>query len=357
GGTGGTATGVGGGTGGTTTTGVGGTGGGVTGWTRRRQLTVDLGGDGTVTDFPVLVALSAANVDYGALQSGGQDLRFTSEDGNTLLDHEIERFVPSGQSFVWVKLPQIAQSGSSGTRVWMYYGNPGAPDGQDAAAVWSPGFHGVWHLGQSLVDSSGNNGAATNHGTTVSAGRIGQARSFAEPQMQYVDTGTNQDLPVWTVEVWARGNHAPTTSGGINGPIMRQKNFQLCWDHTTLFFSGGISYRSGGGWDGVKYGTLSAGQWYYLAANYDGSVLRAYRDGVEVAQLPMGSPDAEADTAKIGRHAFEDQAGDYFDGLIDEVRISSLVRTGPWLRAQHRSMTRSGFVTHGPEETGSWALP
>ena len=127
--------------------------------------------------------------------------------------------------------------------------------------------------------------------------------------------------------------------------------------HIRTAFDGGISFRTGGSWLGVHYGTLTANQWYYLAATYDGTTLRAYRNGTPVDQRTMGAPDVEDDTAKIGRHAFRDQVADHFDGLIDEVRVSSVARTSEWIRAQHRSMTDANFVSYGTEQLGNWMLP
>ena len=45
---------------------------------------------------------------------------------------------------MWVKVPSIPAS-SGAEQIFMYYGNPAAPDGQDPAGVWSNGYAGVWH--------------------------------------------------------------------------------------------------------------------------------------------------------------------------------------------------------------------
>jgi len=91
--------------------------------------------------FPVLVALNAGNVDYAKTQNAGQDLRFTDADG-TLLPHQIEIWDEAGTSYVWVRVPQI-DAGSTVDSIFMYYGNPGAPDGQSPAAVWDSTYGAV----------------------------------------------------------------------------------------------------------------------------------------------------------------------------------------------------------------------
>ena len=43
---------------------------------------------------------------------------------------------------------------------------------------------------------------------------------------------------------------------------------------------------------------------------------------------------------------------DAFDGLIDEVRISTVVRSDAWLKATWRNLsTPTGFLSAGAEET------
>ena len=42
-------------------------------------------------------------------------------------------------------------------------------------------------------------------------------------------------------------------------------------------------------------------------------------------------------------------AGYYFDGIIDEVRMSDIARTADWTAAQYSSMNDT-FVTDGTEE-------
>jgi hypothetical protein len=191
-------------------------------------------------------------------------------------------------------------------------------------------------------------------------GQIGKGRMFDKNKSQYIDTLFNEDLPKFTVEAWVRANALPVTDKGPNGPFMRQRNFQMVWDHTDSKFDGGISFRSGGNWDGVDFLNVVAGEWMHLAATYDGAVLRSYVNGVQKASKNMGPPEAEASTAKIGRHAFDTALDNHFDGLIDEVRVSNVARDVQWIAAQHRSMKQdvnAKFVLFGPAQPGTYSLP
>ena len=81
-------------------------------WTNRRQLTFDntFVPNDTLVDFPVLVVLNSSRIDYSKTQDAGQDLRFYDADGTTKLAHEIEQWNELGNSYVWVKVPQIDAS-------------------------------------------------------------------------------------------------------------------------------------------------------------------------------------------------------------------------------------------------------
>jgi biopolymer transport protein ExbB len=106
-------------------------------WTQRQQLTFNnnFAGSASLTDFPVLIALNSGNIDYAQTAAGGADLRFLSANVSPL-SYEIESWNPAGNSYVWVKIPQI-NANSSTDSIWMYYGNAAAPAGQNTAAVWT----------------------------------------------------------------------------------------------------------------------------------------------------------------------------------------------------------------------------
>ncbi len=75
---------------------------------------------------------------------------------------------------------------------------------------------------------------------------------------------------------------------------------------------------------------LEAGVWTHVAASWDGSMMRLYKDGVEVASQEKGGAAVAVDTAvkaAIGSQpsdAFDhdpNHVAKFFDGLIDDVRI------------------------------------
>ena len=66
-------------------------------------------------------------------------------------------------------------------------------------------------------------------------------------------------------------------------------------------------------------GLLPVNQWSHLAATYDGTTLRLYVNGVVAASTPFtGDMATSTDPLRIGGNSVY---GEYFVGVIDEVRI------------------------------------
>ena len=136
----------------------------------------------TLTDFPVLIRLSAARnaFDYSKCPNGAS-LRFSDEDGN-LLPCEIDTWDPEGESLVWVKVTAL----NADTIITAHYGNAN-PVEMDSTQVWSNGYLGVWHLNEvasPLEDSTGggkNWTRSADHEAMVNlggAGVLGNAVAF-----------------------------------------------------------------------------------------------------------------------------------------------------------------------------------
>jgi len=138
-------------------------------------------GSVTLTDFPVLIRLSKELNDfrYNNCAANGGDLRFADANGN-LLAHEIDTWNPSGTSLVWVKVPSL----NSSTMIKAYYGcaNPPAVDPKD---VWSNGYVGVWHLGESARPLRNSTSTTDidfthSHDNDAEPGRYDECIAFAQ---------------------------------------------------------------------------------------------------------------------------------------------------------------------------------
>ena len=74
---------------------------------------------------------------------------------------------------------------------------------------------------------------------------------------------------------------------------------------------------------GTSTGAIEAGGWHHVAGTWDGTTMRLYIDGVEVnSGSYAGGLVPTANPLGIGAILRDGSTGQYFDGLIDEVRIS-----------------------------------
>jgi len=89
-------------------------------------------------------------------------------------------------------------------------------------------------------------------------------------------------------------------------------------------------------------GQLQAGVWYHISATYDGTAMRIYKDGVEVASTAKtGSIDTNpAVSAAIGNQP-QGAGSRPFDGLIDDVRIYNHALTDVEIMALASSTNQS----------------
>jgi hypothetical protein len=199
------------------------------------------------------------------------------------------------------------------------------PDGAIAIGdIWS--FNtgkliGWWKFDGDANDSSGNgNHGIVNGDPNWVIGRIGGALQF-DGIGDFVGTGYAEDLPVWTVAVWVKSPAAPSNATP-SGPVHRENNLQINWDHTFADFRGAAGLRARNEWHAASFGELEADRWYHLAATYDGENLKAYKNGVLITDSPdpSGPPDKEWATLKLARHSVH---RGYFEGTLDDVRIYS----------------------------------
>jgi VCBS repeat-containing protein len=341
-----------------------------TDWTRRSQITFagnTFGGAENLTDFPVLVTLTSANIDYAQTQNQGQDLRFLDADG-TPLAYEIESWNESGTSYVWVSVPQVDTTGADS--IWMYYGNAAAPAGQDAAAVWTGGYEAVYHLSESgatIADAAGAIDGTAVNGAAAATGFIAGGRDL-DGVDDHINLGS--DVPLLTsvsgatlsawvnLDVIAAGIDQGLISISVNTTPptgISRAALELSGEEIKLI---GRSLDSGADAHSLlTTGSAMAGlqgAWHQLTGvvDYANDSFAIYLDGVLIqsASAPGvnftntttdGTPSTNA---AIG--SGDEGIGLFADGRLDEMRIAGVARSAAWVRAEYLSMS-GGLVSVG----------
>ena len=174
--------------------------------------------------------------------------------------------------------------------------------------------------GTTIGDLSGQNNNGVASGTTWStAGKFGNALVFngTNAQVTVPNAASLQLTTGMTLEAWVFPTTAPT---GWRAIIDKNVDGYYLMGST----DNGNRPGAGGTWtNGNKnvFGTavLPANTWTHLATTFDGTAVRLFVNGVQVASLAQTVQLAPTTaTLQIGGDAY---AGENFAGLIDEVRV------------------------------------
>ncbi len=180
--------------------------------------------------------------------------------------------------------------------------------------------------GTSAADSSGNGNTGTlSSATWTTSGKYGNALSFngSNALVSILDRPSLDLTTGMTLEAWVNPS---STSNAWQDLIYKMNN-----DIYYLEASSPQSQVPGMGGtfsSDPLYGTaaLAANTWSHLAATYDGATMRLYVNGTQVASRALaGAIQASSGALSIGGDSLY---GQYFAGLIDEVRVYNRALSG-----------------------------
>ncbi len=328
-----------------------------------RDITIDytkVAGGKDLSNFPVLINLTGQNYLKQSpagqvLNVNGYDIIFTDNNYNKL-DHQIEYFNGINGDFIaWVRIPTL--SVTSNTNIKILYGNPQVSTDPSVTSVWDSHYKGVWHLdNNNLNDFTSFNKPATPYNSpTYPAGNIYNALGLSGGN-QYAavlgapNTNFNGNI---TVSAWIylnginldqkiAGNQNDATGGYKFGVYTNNKvEFEIRTATNASYLNRAVTGGT----------TLTTGQWYYVAG-MSSDVLDSIRTFVSgVPERPYhktGTLGTASNNLTIGR---EPWTGTYYwNGRIDELRISDEVRSNGWLRTEFLNQSSpSTFYSVGVE--------
>ncbi len=326
-------------------------------WQYRNKITIDHTKVPNTDQsyFPVLI--NSTYTDWKVTGSGGHvgqldggDILFTSSDGTTKLDHEIEKYdQTTGELVAWVEVPAV--SNATDTDIYIYYGNATAVDQWNVSETWDEGgdsnYVAVWHLNESSdahSDATGNgyNSTAitvTQQGADI--GRIDGADDF-DGDDDYVTFGDllNFASTNFTIEIWFKAATIDTLDQNTFiskwGSVSENRDFRFEIDGPGSDNINFAIYDVTNGYKQLSGGSpLTPGNWYYAAVTIDWAEDDAYLylnggvDDSEVNTWTWARVDGASEVA-IGKR-IDDSPYQWFDGIIDEVRISTTARSADWI--------------------------
>jgi hypothetical protein len=325
----------------------------------RTKLTFDnTASSENLVEFPVLVVLNPSRIDYS--KTSATDIRFY--DGSTLLPKDTELWNPSGDSYIWVKVPQIDNTDTD--FIYAYYGCVGGSNVDDPTAVWS-GYAMVQHLNEAsgtLFDSTSNDNDGTPAGglTQGATGKIAGGVDF-DGSNDYItvtddatlDFGTGSFSYMFWFRSRATGTQyvfvkQPGTLGATNAGYKMGISTDTNKRYSASIGDGAHNARVDAGYH-ASWGT---NVWALLTVVVDRTEEKMviYLDGVEmnsVSTSSVGNVDSSLDLI-IGRHGTA--SSNWFNGMMDEARVQNVAWSADWIEACYNSMD-DNFITYGAEGT------
>jgi hypothetical protein len=347
----------------------------LSGWSYRKKITIDhTKVDSVLTDFPVLVKLTSLNFGFSKALSTGNDIRFTSSDGKTLLKYERERHDSVNQlAEYWVKIPSVASAAD--TEFYMYYGKADATDGADPTNVWDTNYKGVWHKKDITTSTIADSTVNANNGTKKAAnepiqidGKIAKGQDYDGIDDQInVGSGASIDnifvvggtISTWIYPTgWGGNTFGRILTKALNTATNNGHSFLISSNNfgvlNSFFFVRGFSTHPGE-W-GAPANSISLNAWHHVVVVYTDGVNNdplLYLNGVLQTATELDIPSGSAQTDADQNMYIGDITGTarrVFDGIIDEVRVSTIARSAAWIKADYNSGNGTLLKAFGSEE-------
>ena len=284
-------------------------------WSERAKITLNTSAQGletkeAVSGVAVAVRLHSGNFDFTAAKEDGSDLRVVAGDDKTPLKFSVERFDSVNElAVLWVQLPSVLP-GTDKNTFFVYGGNAKATtegsdaSGFDAATVIALHFSDTPAGGDQLgaVKPQGTLVTEPNGLLAASARLGGEALVYALSDKPVVDAGNQL-----TVSLWVKLDDV-------------QRATLLSWGGLTLSLNGGKLVARADKAE-VSGGEVPVARWTQVALRLGLGKATLFVNGAQVAQ-------GDAATPALGSSL---RLGDGARGLMDEVQVSSALRSADWM--------------------------
>ncbi|MFX0133710.1 MAG: DUF2341 domain-containing protein [Candidatus Hodarchaeota archaeon] len=312
-------------------------------------------GTGSHTNFTLLVSIFDADL-KSKVQSNGNDIAFSN--GTEWLDHEIESFEQNynpryARLVAWVRIPTLYTD--IDTVIYMYYGNSTMSSRENPTAVWVD-YEAVYHMNQDpdssqfIYDSTANGydltpGPGFTSGDLVD-GSFGKAIDFDGDLGQYLDLSSGFVNPANNIrlEIFIKPQLLSTAqyyfranSTSDNRPGLRQvSDNYIETSHET---------ENGVDWERTYDVVVSdTNTYHHIVDEWVGGTIgdeEIFVDGI-LQGNDYGDPELKGTAISWDGFTIGSSFSPYYysraDAVIEEFRISSIVRGDNWVATEYKNL-------------------
>lgn len=311
----------------------------------------------TLHHFPVMVIIKDAELKSASnggmvVSESGADIRFTKDDGVSLLNYEIETYNPAtGDLLAWVEMDSISHGNPPS--VFLYFSNKFAAN-ESSSAAWNKTYKAVWHLKGALSTKIPHANQFASAETFEGDKEVYVASEKNSSQFPCLNTPEDVDitgdltLSAWVNVSGKKEQVILSNQSGFNGGyrLSINKDKRVEFD---IRNENAVAAQIAGKENAFE---LEKDTWYHIAAVYsdEKDTMMVYVNGKFDRGLKTDvSLAGSTEPLQIGREPLKKIY--YFDGLLDEVHVSNIARSEAWIAAEYANQNNpAAFMKIGNTE-------
>lgn len=292
-------------------------------WKQRTSVTLNTSAAGVqtqsaVTGMTVPVRLHSGNFDFVGAKPDGSDLRVIAADDKTPLKFWIERFDSLNElGVLWVQVPSITP-GTDQNKFYVYGGNDKAPAAAPEPTLFDGSTQAVFHF----AEKDG-----------IAADQTGAIKATAAVPIEINGLIGQSAHPNGTAILWAASDKLKTAAGGaltlafwikpetVAGTLFAQGPVRLTLSNGALAAQVGNASVAGG--------SITPAAWSQIILTIGSNKATLYVNGVQTGEVDAPTPAIEGEV----------RAADGFQGLLDELEISGVVRNAEWVKVAYAAQS------------------
>ncbi len=334
-----------------------------------------------LTNFPLLVRISESRLRgfyYSRAGLTGEEMVFMDTTTDSQLPYEVDTWNVTGESLVWVRVSVLTNDAPI-RMYWTLREGAEAP-GYTPEDVWSD-YVGVWHFadqdGEPSSDSTDNKNFAypyTHSSESISnmihgTANIGRGRTISRSvsaaggcRLVVTNTASLHFGGKITISGWLKMSQAPSGTAHVwpfsrrNGETAADTDFGafITRNSTATQTLRGIRLFGSGtsGGDALQiWPDQVLNAWSYFGAAYNGAsakVCGAQMGNVTFVERPLtiNSVADSGENLAFGNIPGANDTYYSFAGMVDEYRLTPLVRSRDWLNAEFDTVNDTAFCTN-----------